>query len=455
MDIKNTVIVTALFDIGRDKWNNFTMSYHTYCYWMRNILYLDSKIIIYTEEKFKDDILKYRKEVDPNLEKTIIIVQPLEEIEGYKLFYKKLNALMSSEDFKKKIQFDVPEMTKPLYNVVMFSKLFYILDAYKKNLFDAELYVWADAGVIRNDTPVKNEVWPDLEKINSLDNSKVTFFCHHNYVSIHDKQSHALSQMRFIQGGTMFIPKTCVDDICEVFKEEVLNCISSGYVGSDEKIFDFVYIKNKEKYNLIKCGWREYLDLFKHITPRPPVDKTKRIFIDMGSHDGRGLDHFVSELGINEYWDVYAFEPNELIGSEENVKNIHKKAVFSNKALWTSNSTMMFGQYGHNGKSEGSLIQKTGGSKNYGDHYKDVTVECIDTHQFINSLDKTIPIYIKMDIEWSEYDVLVDMLVKGWPKNIKKIWVGWHGKTDKYYKMRANLIKTKIKSEGTDIIDWH
>lgn len=264
MDIKKTAIVTAIFDIGRDKWDNFTMSYHTYLWWMRNILYLDTDLIIYTEEKFKNDILNYRKEVDPKLEKTIIIIQPLEDIEGYKTFYEPLNNLMSSDEFKKSIQFQVPEMTKPLYNVVMFAKLFYIKDAANKNLFNADLYVWADAGVIRNDKPEKNVKWPDIQKINELDNNKVTFFCHHPYVRVDASRykDHALSQMRYIQGGSVFVPRKCVNDICELFKHTALDSIAKGYVGSDEKIFDFVYLTNPENYNLIQCGWREYIDLF-------------------------------------------------------------------------------------------------------------------------------------------------------------------------------------------------
>jgi hypothetical protein len=262
MDIKRTAVVTALFDIGRDNWDNFTMSYHTYIWWMRSLLYLDTNLIIYTEEKFKEQILEFRKEVDPNLEKTIIIVQPLEEIEGYKTFFEPLNRLMTSVEFKNKIHFDVPEMTKPLYNVVMFSKLFYILDSFKKGLFDADLYVWADAGVIREDNPDRNVMWPDLNKINLLDNSKVTFFCHHDYVRIDNPEFHALSQTRFIQGGSLFVPKDKVIDLCDTFKDVTLKCISDGYVGSDEKMFDFTYLLNPNEYNLIKCGWREYIDLF-------------------------------------------------------------------------------------------------------------------------------------------------------------------------------------------------
>jgi hypothetical protein len=144
--------------------------------------------------------------------------------------------------------------------------MFYILDAYKKNLFNTDVFVWADAGVIRNDNSEKKMKWPDLKKIDAL-GDRVTFFCHHNFVRVGasklERCNHALSQMRFIQGGAVFVPKEKVEEICELFKKEVLTGISDGYVGSDEKIFDFVYLTDPSKFNLIKCGWREYIDLFK------------------------------------------------------------------------------------------------------------------------------------------------------------------------------------------------
>jgi hypothetical protein len=43
--------------------------------------------------------------VDPKLEKTILIIQPLETIEGYKTFFEPLNNLMTSDEFKKIVQF--------------------------------------------------------------------------------------------------------------------------------------------------------------------------------------------------------------------------------------------------------------------------------------------------------------------------------------------------------------
>jgi hypothetical protein len=264
MDIKSPTLVTALYDIGRDTWDNFTMSYDTYIYWMRNILYLDSNLVIYTEDKFKDTIINIRREVDYNLEKTILIVQPLENSYAYEKFYEPLSNLMSTEEFRNSIYFDVPEMTKPLYNVLMFAKLFYILDSYKNKFFNADMYIWADAGTLRYDNPEKQVSWPNMQKINDLDNTKITFFCHHPYIRIDSTsyKEHALSQMRYIQGTMFFVPISCIENICSELTDVVMQSIQGGYIGSDEKMFDFIYLRDPSKYNLIQCGWREYVDLF-------------------------------------------------------------------------------------------------------------------------------------------------------------------------------------------------
>jgi hypothetical protein len=259
-----STIVMALFDIGRDKWENFTMSYHTYFWWMRNTLSLDTNMVIYTDGTYEKEIIEFRSEVDPNLEKTKIVNIKLEDTEGYKIYNSSLENLMYSEEFKNKISFQVPEMTKPLYNVVMFSKLYYILDAKEHNYFDTDWYIWADAGGLReNIENYYKKVWPNKEKLANLDPNKTTFFSHHDEISILNKESHSLSQMRFIQGTCFFIPNNKVKQITSDFKATVYESLSMGYIGSDEKVFDLTYLKNPTDYNLIKCSWREYFDILK------------------------------------------------------------------------------------------------------------------------------------------------------------------------------------------------
>ena len=124
--IHSPTIVTALFDIGRDKWKTFNQSYHTYLWWLENTLSLNAKFVIYTEDKFYDDILNIRKKYDPILHNTLVIKKDLNELPAYQRYFNNLDKLMNSEEFKSKIIFDVPEMTKPLYNTLIFNKLDFI-----------------------------------------------------------------------------------------------------------------------------------------------------------------------------------------------------------------------------------------------------------------------------------------------------------------------------------------
>jgi FkbM family methyltransferase len=459
MAITKPLIIMALYDIGRDNWKSFDLSYNTYLWWMKNTLSLQTNIVIYTEEKFAQKIKEYREEFDPNLSRTKIVIQPIEQLECYKLYQERLSSLMGSDEFKKKIHLEVPEMNQPLYNVIMFNKLNFIQDAKNNNYFDNDLLIWADEGGLRDSIDdYKNEVWPSLHKINQLDNSKVTFFSHSKNIIVRDKEYHALSQIRFIQGTAFFVPTNCVDQLTKEFNETIEECLSNRYIGSDEKIFDITYCKNRDAYNLIKCDWRTYFKIFKD-DGTDLFDKNgnqaNKALIDLGGHECQGLSRVINELDADKSWEIHTFEPNPLIKTEDFAKELenHKIKVHK-KAVWKRTGKTIFNQYGPEGKSQGSLLEETDGGKGYGDYFSDLIVPCVDLLEFVRSIDNSKEIYIKMDIEWSEYEVLEHMLRSGWPKNIKKIWVQWHGTNDEKKVERAKQIEKKIKDEGTELQNW-
>jgi len=430
-EITNPIIVMALYDIGRDNWNSFGLSYDTYLNWMRNTLSLKSKFVIYTENKFSSKIKEYRKEFDPNLEDTIIIEKPIEELYYHKNYYKKLSDLMFSDSFKKKNFVEVPEMTEPLYNIIMFNKLEFLRDANEKRYFENDLLIWADAGGLRESIEnYKETVWPCLEKINQLNNSKITFFSHSKNIHVNDEESHALSQVRYIQGTSFIVPSELINELAEKFETTVKECISQGYIGSDEKIFDITYCKDPDKYNLIKCTWRTYFKILKE-NSADLFDKngnqSSKVFIDLGSYECSSVVQKIDELDIDRSWEVHAFEPNPLVDTQkyaDKIKcckvNVHKKAI------WKRSGKVIFNQYGENGKSQGSLIEETGEGKSYGDYYASQIIESVDLLEFIRSFDDNKEIYISMDIEHAEFEIFEHMIKNGWPKNIKKIWVKWH-----------------------------
>jgi hypothetical protein len=265
MDIKKPVIVTALYDIGRDTWENFTQSYGGYLHWMERTLSLDSNIVIYTQKKFELEIKEIRKKYDPNLTKTIIVIEELEDLVAHKRYYNLLEHVMYSEEFKNKVSFpDVPEMCKPLYNVIMFNKVFWLKDTVDKGYFNNDLVIWADAGGLRENINIyENVTWPCIEKINQLDNNKITFFSHNENFEIDNKEFYSLSQIRNIQGTAFFVPSHLINFLADQITLTIDESLKLFYIGSDEKIFDITYLKSSNRYHLIKSTWREYFDIFK------------------------------------------------------------------------------------------------------------------------------------------------------------------------------------------------
>ena len=305
MDINNPVIVMALYDIGRENWNNFRMSYHTYGWWMRNTLSLDSNIVVYTDSKFMSELVNYRKEFDPTLEKTIFVEQPLSELPMYEKYYDSLSDLMSSESFKSKLSFpDVPEMCQPLYNIIMFNKVFFLKDTIEKRYFNNDIVVWADAGGLRNDVSLyQNKKWPSLSKIKSLDPNKITFFSHNQEFDVNNKEFHCLSQIRNIQGTAFLLPSHLIDVLLDLVVETINECINGGYIGSDEKIFDICYTKQKNLFHLIKSDWREYFELMLESDKLNVVESINHTyFLNTNSVESDKLKVVVSRYNEDVEW---------------------------------------------------------------------------------------------------------------------------------------------------------
>jgi FkbM family methyltransferase len=454
MAIKNPVIVTALYDIGRDNWDVYNISYNTYLNWLKNTLSINAKIVIYTEEKFYDYIYKARKQQDPDFENTIIIVNKIEDLECYKKYNDRITSLMISDDFIKKVHHpDVPEMKKPLYNIIMFNKLYFLKNTKDNNFFDSDLLIWADAGGLRDDIfNYKGEVWPSIEKINSLNTDKPIFFSHSDNFDIEDREFYAMSQIRNIQGTSFFVPTNKIDDLLKEFNKTIRDCLENKYIGSDEKIFDITYCKNKDAYHLIKCTWRTYFDLFKNNN-----NPKKNIFLDFGTHKCQGITYFIdNELYIDKNWEIHLFEPNPLITIDSFIEKYNEYNItFHKKAVWIKKDRVIFKQYGNDGTSQGSLLKDTNGGTSYMDYYGEVEVDCIDVFDFIKSFDADSNIFIKMDIEWAEYEIIKYLLNLGWPTNIKKIWVEWHGMNETFFINKSDFLMEQIRLKGCGVTPWH
>jgi protein YibB len=261
--MRTTTMVTALFDIGRQDWKYYNLSRSMYLYWYKNTLSVDANHVIYTDGVYYDEVVKIVKQhgTSNNIK---IYKKRLEELPSYIKYYDRMSEMMSSVEFKKKINFNVPEMLYPLYNTIVFNKVFFLQDALEKNPFDSDIFIWADAGGLRGgkDENYNGKIWPNQNKINELKSDKITTFSHTNKISVPDKEFHVLSQIRFIQGGSFFVPIDLIGPLVETFDKNVIECLNLGYIGSDEKLLDLCYLDMPDLFDLKVCTWREYYNLY-------------------------------------------------------------------------------------------------------------------------------------------------------------------------------------------------
>lgn len=262
----NITFCTFYFDIDRKNWEHYRVSNETYLNWFKNLLELDINLYIVTENKFIDDVKKFRSKVDPNFTKTIIVEKKIEQLSSWQLFNNDLVTLMNSDTFKSIIKYpETPEMCKPLYNILMFEKLNFLKEVSEENPFNSDYLSWIDAGYIRTESEIIGITnWPNPEKL-ILNQSTARFFCIDDTGferCLWNIREHLLSQARLIKGTLFFIPKKLIPLFVEKFNFYVKESIENGYIGSDEKIFDLFCFKNKELFTLSKCDWRQELKLF-------------------------------------------------------------------------------------------------------------------------------------------------------------------------------------------------
>ena len=324
---------TFYFDIDRKNWKSFTVPNEAYMNWFLNLLSLDIKLYIMTETKFVSQILEARRKVDPELKNTIIKETTVEELPAYKMFNDRLEKLMFSEEFKKiAYHRDVPEMSKPLYNVLMFNKVNYLQQVMEENPFNTEYFSWVDAGFIRTSKEVENiKKWPDPSLLKLVDD-KIKFFCINDEIgrNMKDIRAHLLSQMRLLKGTIFFLHKNLIPKIKEVFNKYVDESLTNGYIGSDEKIFDLCCLNNPNLFDLYKCNWREELQIFSYGYKKPD-NKEYNIAVEWNESEIEMADDYKYWFFCIEDKDSKSLFREDLIVDSDDKYQRHKnyKKVYS------------------------------------------------------------------------------------------------------------------------------
>ncbi len=258
-------LTSGLFYISRDKWKHsgFPPNYDRYKDWIKNILSLDTNLILFTDEYYYDYVLETSKQYSSNLENVLIIKKQLGELETFKNYYKSISCLMKSPEFRHYATINpVAEMRYPLYNVIMFDKINLIKQAKELNPFQSDYFYWTDAGAFRDEIEkYQNKQWPDVDN-EIYFNDKPTFFSHRGTdYNIDNQKDYFTSQNRVVHGGYFITPSDKVEFLKDEFDKIINEILEEGYIGSDEKVFDLLCKRNPDQVNMIQANWFEFYSM--------------------------------------------------------------------------------------------------------------------------------------------------------------------------------------------------
>jgi FkbM family methyltransferase len=226
----------------------------------------------------------------------------------------------------------------------------------------------------------------------------------------------------------------------------------------------------------------------------------RKIFIDCGANMGTGFSKLCDTIGVDHTWEIFGFEPNEYAFDiyVEHIKSgnysflNNKNFELFQKAVWIEDGYIEFCMEGLNEtqfnenehwkeeirkhkinypldklelgipSSGGSCIKEMHEKHQRAiDHEKlydwsdPVLVECIDFSQWIkNNFSKEDYIFVKMDIEGSEYKILPKMIDDGSINYINDLAIEWHDWIMPEFREDTTKLRNQLQSLGVNVLSW-
>ena len=177
--------------------------------------------------------------------------------------------------------------------------------------------------------------------------------------------------------------------------------------------------------------------------------KSRNVFIDLGTNDGQSVKYFIDRPltrkdneSLEGYgsldgkkWEIYAIEANPYFNSIlENVKIYceilgHEFNLYTETAAWVKNEKLVFYLDTVNSKYSfwgSSLLKQHPDVVSSG--FKNVSVNGVDISEILEKYNPEDEIVLKIDIEGSEYELLLHLIKTGKLHLVDIIAVEYHSR---------------------------
>lgn len=170
-----------------------------------------------------------------------------------------------------------------------------------------------------------------------------------------------------------------------------------------------------------------------------------RYFLDLGCWNGVSTKlFFAGKLGVDPTgYRAFGFDPLKKYLKEMTELESQYPFTFINKAVWKFDGEIEFGEFE---KDESSSLKKEKVNFSTAKVYK---VPCLDFSAWLGQFKEEDEIFVKMNIEGSEVDVLEYLMKTGNIKLIDKLII-----EDHYNKVSGDYTRRMQKLEETLPIDW-
>jgi hypothetical protein len=246
-------IVTSLYDIDRQNLDG--RNWNQYLIWFSKTLRLNSPMVIFVDD---DNLVNMIEQIRKDLP-TKIVKLPLESSYYYQ-YKEKIEDIINSENYKSKITGNKRiECRSSLYNIVQYSKFFWVEKAIELNYFSTERFLWLDAGISRffesidldNSFTSKNISDEDLKDKLFLQTfiGVYTDLCSSDYIS----EDYFWDERSYVAGGIFLVDKNSMKNIKSIIDDVLLKKMLNNSVMNNEQIcLGYLLKKHPDQFLLFK-----------------------------------------------------------------------------------------------------------------------------------------------------------------------------------------------------------